>query len=71
MALFRQFAQFWALTKPNVVALIVFTAVVGMFLAVAAGPPGREKPSSGASASGWRLHRLPRSITCSTHASTR
>ena len=39
MALFRQFAQFWALTKPNVVALIVFTAVVGMFLAVPGLPP--------------------------------
>ncbi|MBL0030431.1 MAG: protoheme IX farnesyltransferase [Rhodanobacteraceae bacterium] len=42
MALFRQFAQFWALTKPNVVALIVFTAVVGMFLAVPGLPPWRE-----------------------------
>ncbi|HBK56838.1 MAG TPA: protoheme IX farnesyltransferase [Xanthomonadales bacterium] len=27
------FGQFWQLTKPRVVALIVFTAVVGMFLA--------------------------------------
>ena len=42
MPLIRQFAQFWALTKPNVVALIVFTAVVGMFLAVPALPPARE-----------------------------
>ena len=42
MGLFRQFAQFWALTKPNVVALIVFTAVVGMFLAVPGLPPWRE-----------------------------
>ncbi|MBK6726992.1 MAG: protoheme IX farnesyltransferase [Xanthomonadales bacterium] len=42
MTLHRQFAQFWALTKPNVVALIVFTAVVGMFLAVPALPPARE-----------------------------
>ena len=42
MGLIRQFAQFWALTKPNVVALIVFTAVVGMFLAVPALPPWRE-----------------------------
>jgi len=41
MPLIRQFAQFWALTKPNVVALIVFTAVVGMFLAVPAWPPAR------------------------------
>ena len=27
---------YWTLTKPRVVALIVFTAVVGMFLAVPA-----------------------------------
>lgn len=32
-------ADFWALTKPKVVALIVFTAVVGMFLAVPGWPP--------------------------------
>ncbi len=30
--------QYWSLTKPRVVALIVFTAVVGMFLAVPALP---------------------------------
>ena len=29
-------AQYWTLTKPRVVALIVFTALVGMFLAVPA-----------------------------------
>jgi len=28
------FGQYWALTKPRVVALIVFTAVIGMFLAM-------------------------------------
>ena len=27
-------SQYWELTKPRVVALIVFTALVGMFLAV-------------------------------------
>ena len=32
-ALIESFNDFWALTKPKVVALIVFTAVVGMFLA--------------------------------------
>lgn len=32
-ALIESFSDFWALTKPKVVALIVFTAVVGMFLA--------------------------------------
>jgi protoheme IX farnesyltransferase len=31
--------QFWALTKPRVVALIVFTAVIGMFLAAPGLPP--------------------------------
>jgi heme o synthase len=42
MRLIHTFSQFWALTKPNVVALIVFTAVVGMFLAVDGLPPARE-----------------------------
>ena len=42
MKLMHTFTQFWALTKPNVVALIVFTAVVGMFLAVDGLPPARE-----------------------------
>ena len=36
-----QFAQYWTLTKPRVVALIVFTAVIGMFLAVPGLPPWR------------------------------
>ncbi len=35
------FSQYWALTKPRVVALIVFTAVIGMFLAVPGLPPWR------------------------------
>ncbi len=34
--------QYWDLTKPRVVALIVFTAIVGMFLAVPGLPPLRE-----------------------------
>ena len=34
--------QYWILTKPRVVALIVFTALVGMFLAVRGLPPLRE-----------------------------
>jgi len=33
--------QYWSLTKPRVVALIVFTAVIGMFLAVPGLPPWR------------------------------
>ncbi|GAB2509967.1 heme o synthase [Lysobacter humi (ex Lee et al. 2017)] len=36
------FRQYWALTKPRVVALIVFTALVGMFLAVPGLPPLKE-----------------------------
>ena len=36
------FNQYWELTKPRVVALIVFTALVGMFLAVPGLPPLRE-----------------------------
>ena len=34
--------QYWALTKPRVVALIVFTAIVGMFMAVPGWPPLQE-----------------------------
>ncbi|GAB6196377.1 heme o synthase [Lysobacter xanthus] len=34
--------QYWSLTKPRVVALIVFTAFVGMFLAVPGLPPLKE-----------------------------
>ncbi|MEF3083301.1 heme o synthase [Luteimonas sp. SMYT11W] len=37
-----QARDYWALTKPRVVALIVFTALVGMFLAVPGLPPWRE-----------------------------
>ncbi|GAB2499412.1 heme o synthase [Pseudoxanthomonas sangjuensis] len=36
------FAQYWELTKPKVVALIAFTALVGMFLAVPGLPPLRQ-----------------------------
>ncbi len=35
------FNQYWQLTKPRVVALIVFTAIIGMFLAVPGLPPWR------------------------------
>jgi heme o synthase len=35
------FPQYWALTKPRVVALIVFTAIIGMLLAI---QPGDEWP---------------------------
>ncbi|GAB3730567.1 heme o synthase [Luteimonas pelagia] len=34
--------QYWDLTKPRVVALIVFTAAIGMFLAVPGFPPLKE-----------------------------
>ena len=34
-----RYSQFLALAKPRVVALIVFTAVIGMFLAVPGLPP--------------------------------
>ncbi|MCE7033431.1 heme o synthase [Lysobacter sp. GX 14042] len=36
------FRQYWDLTKPRVVALIVFTAAIGMFLAVPGLPPLKE-----------------------------
>ena len=34
--------QYWSLTKPRVVALIVFTAIVGMFLAIDGWPTAAE-----------------------------
>ena len=34
--MFANWRSYWTLTKPRVVALIVFTALVGMFLAVPA-----------------------------------
>ncbi|MDR7191894.1 heme o synthase [Luteimonas terrae] len=37
-----QARDYWTLTKPRVVALIVFTALVGMFLAVPGLPPWQE-----------------------------
>ena len=37
-----KFGQYWELTKPRVVALIVFTAFVGMFMAVPGLPPLRQ-----------------------------
>lgn len=36
------FARYWELTKPRVVALLVFCAVIGMFLAVPGLPPLRN-----------------------------
>jgi len=39
------FSQYWQLVKPRVIALIVFTAIIGMFLAVPApGLPGFLPP---------------------------
>jgi len=37
----QQLRAFYALTKPRVVSLIVFTAVIGMFLAVPGMVPGK------------------------------
>jgi heme o synthase len=39
---FAQLRSFWALTKPRVVLLIVFTAFVGMFMSVPGWPPLKE-----------------------------
>ncbi len=41
------FAEYWELTKPRIVALLVFCAVIGMFLAVNVTPPAIGVP-------GWR-----------------
>lgn len=37
-------AAYWELTKPRIVALLVFCAVIGMFLAVRVAPPGIGLP---------------------------
>ncbi|HET6586626.1 MAG TPA: heme o synthase [Oleiagrimonas sp.] len=38
------FAEYWELTKPRIVALLVFCAVIGMFLAVNVAPPAVGVP---------------------------
>ena len=63
------FGQYWELTKPRVVALLVFTALVGMFLSVPGLPPLRESvfgllgiwlaASSAAAISGLRVSLWP------------
>jgi heme o synthase len=42
LSLIAQLRSFWQLTKPRVVLLIVFTAFVGMFMAVPGWPPLQE-----------------------------
>jgi heme o synthase len=42
IGMFALWREYWSLTKPRVVALIVFTAFVGMFLAVPGLPPLRQ-----------------------------
>ena len=65
-------SQYWALTKPRVVALIVFTAIIGMLLAIQPGMRGHGRACSpAASASGWPRPARRRSTTCWTSASTR
>jgi len=51
--------QFLSLTKPRVVSLIVFCAVIGMYLAVPGWVP-RNSCSPRPSASGWLPGPLPR-----------
>jgi len=44
--MFSNYRQYWDLTKPKVVALIVFTALVGMVLAIP-GVPSWEQVRAG------------------------
>jgi protoheme IX farnesyltransferase len=55
----QQLRAFYALTKPRVVSLIVFTAVIGMFLA-RAGHGAAAILIAGRSASRWWPARPPR-----------
>lgn len=54
--------QFWALTKPRVVALIVFCAVIGMFLGVEGLPPAR--PFFAAMVGIWLVAGSAAAINC-------
>ena len=65
-----RFRQFLALTKPRVVSLIVFVAMIGMFLAVPGLPP--PCPSSSARSASRSSPAPPRrSIASSSRRSTR
>ena len=59
---FTDWRDYYELTKPRVVMLIVFTAIVGMFLSVP-GWPGVEPLILARSASAWPRHQPPFSIT--------
>ena len=64
--------QFYALTKPRVVQLIVFCAVIGMLLAVPGWlPPWRWRRWPAPSASGWWPPPPPPSTAWSNSTSTR
>jgi len=62
----RRFRQFLALAKPRVVSLIVFTAVIGMFLAV----PGLP-PAAPVFFGTMALHSSPAPLRLSTASSSR
>ena len=61
--------QFWRLTKPRVVSLIVFTAVIGMLLAAPGLPPPGSSSSRRSESRSWRAPRR-RSIASSSRRST-
>ena len=63
--------QFFQLTKPRVVSLIVFTAVIGMFLATPRGAAASVAACSRRSASRWWRAPRRRSIAWSSRRSTR
>ena len=73
--LLPSFAQrlraFVALTKPRVVSLIVFTAVIGMFLAVPGMVPLRDAARRHRRHLRWWPARPPRSTAWSSRRSTR
>ena len=62
-------ADFFTLCKPRVNSLIVFTAMIGMFLATPGFPPGCSWPRRPASR--WSPARRRRSIASSNAPSTR
>jgi protoheme IX farnesyltransferase len=54
--------QYWVLTKPRVVALIVFCAVIGMFLGVDGWPP--MQPLIAATAGIWLVAGAAAAVNC-------
>ena len=62
---FTRLAQYWALTKPRVITLIVFCALIGMALAVPTAPSWHELAVAGYAALGiWLVASAAAAFNC-------